>query len=334
MVDDFQQTLKGQTYTACEVAAKATSNDSLKAIVKKLDTSSFGYIAHEQSSQFLGYLVVDQERDRIEKYPMPMTVTPLEENERIVLASAHAQFQKLNEMCLDSLTRHLPDFNKILDPYKKFDYKEPSDVPLMTILDAQTYDNLSNTFAHLPSLHIILDLSPRFANIPMEQLIRAVVSFEKSIIKDGLNKTDKELMQLIASEKKDSPKRTMARYIIACLCLKTSLSILDQMLFQSVLRAKQPFFNEDNVINISNISSNIISSSLLLEYQWDGQIELIRIFDIVLAKFEQIANICTELWRVEFAHHQMSQEFGSSIKLGLRNIDNDLNPYDSLFKHI
>jgi hypothetical protein len=305
----------------------------LKKIVDKLNANEFGYIAQKEGAQFLAYLMVNQARDSLLKGPFPVKIVLLEEDELGLLAGAHAQIVLMNEKCLASVIAQLPSISKAVNPYNKYVFHVPEKILPVSILNLEDINTIAASFGKHPAIAQILDNKlPNVTPVSEDQYIKSVLTFEEMLLRNGLFHNPEDLAKIMHTESPDSPRRIIARHFVGLVCLRASLSILDQLIFQAVLSNKLAYFSQDNVIQVQKATDHLASRALSLVYQLGDQTGIVRCLDLVLAKITQLKMSSAELWRVESVQHQFSQEFGEQTTIDLRNVDDNLNPFGPLLK--
>ena len=124
----------GEAYKLCKAVQESPSRAMVKNLLESLnsvpqhdlnteqDRSHFGYIARQANAQILGYLMVDQERDKLNQGPYPVRVPPLKDDERRILSGVHGKIADLNKRCTLPIIDNLPEYAKLIDPYNQYNY--------------------------------------------------------------------------------------------------------------------------------------------------------------------------------------------------------------------
>ena len=122
-------TIVEAAYKLCKSIVVCPARVPLQALIYELnhtlasqpagyaDRATFGYMARQQRSQFLGYLLIDQERAEITKAPSPRNVPPLTDPERALLLAAHSQIEALNQLALEPFLLLFPRAKRATNPY-------------------------------------------------------------------------------------------------------------------------------------------------------------------------------------------------------------------------
>lgn len=325
--------IRSDAYSICKHVWDSPSREHLKSVVRKLQASEFGYLAQGQHAQILSFLVIDQRKPELEKKLQLLRIIPLDDEDRILLSKAHKQILQLNMKCIAPLSAELPQCVKAVDPYHKFKYKL-SEVPDGDILSEEVLGKMAKSFNEHPAIKAAIQ-SVKAATIKMteDEYIKAVSIFYETLIKAGAYDAPNHIINIMFSHK-DSLQRTIARHITALTCIQASLSVLDQLIYQAILNNKLPLLDKNNIIEIGQMSNNLVGNGLFLSYQPGEQLSTVNISDIVLVKIETPGLPLGELWQAQAVHREYSQEFGSCAELTLREVDENLNLFGHLLEHI
>ncbi len=326
--------IRSDAYAMCKNVWTSPSRDRLKSVIKKLQASEFGYLARGQHAQILSFLIIDQRKTELEKKMQPLHIIPLEDEDRILLAKAHKNIVQLNMKCIAPLAAELPQCVKAVDPYRKFKY-EPSETPDGDILSEEVLVKMASSFYEHSAVKAVIQ-NGKSATIKMaeDKYVEAVSIFYETLIKAGVYNAPNDIIKIMFSQNENSLQRRIARHITALTCIQASLSVLDQLIYQAILSNKLPVLDKNNIIEIGQMSNNLVGNGLSLLYQPSEQLFMADIYDIVLVKSETFDLPLGQLWQVEAVHYEYSQEFGSNEELTLREVDENLNPFGHLLKHI
>ena len=117
------------------------------------------------------------------------------------------------------------------------------------------------------------------------------------------------------------------------LTLRTSLWVLNELLYQAFWTEKLPFISEDSIVKLGPITSTIagmgvslIATPRQLESPSDPQLFLYKVPDDALPDI----GLC----RMELQSHSYSADYGDTIEISARAVDDNLNPYGPLLKHL
>lgn len=319
----------------CTMVMKSPSREQVGDFIRRLNGTELGYIARKLNAQALGYLLVDQDREKLENIPILGQIPPLDDQERQLLGGFHFQLVQLNKQCVSPLIAELHDCSKAIDPYNRFKYRTSIDTHEGDVLIQKAINGMATSFHKHPAISVALDSYKAFGHkITESKYTESVCQLTDKILKEGVFKAPNDLTQIIFTENPDTPYRLIARHLIALLCVRASLAILDQMVYQAMLSDRLLLLAEDNIINIEGPSQHLVGSGLSVIYQPDQLASFVNLFDLVIVKCMSSHIPIDKLCRVEGIHFEYSKEFGHTIKVDLRVIDENLNPFGSLLEHI
>jgi len=326
--------IRSDAYAMCKSVWTSPSRDQLKSVIKKLQGSESGYLARRQHAQILGFLVIDQRKTDIEEKMQALHIVPLENEDRILLSGAHKNVVQLNTRCIAPLATELPECIEAVDPYRKFKYELP-EMSDGDILSEEALVKMASSFSGHPAIKVAIESAKSSViKIPKGKYVEAVSIFYDALIKAGAYDAPNDVVSIMSGQSKDSPQRIIARHVSALACIKASLSVLDQLVYQAILSNKLPLLDQNNIIEIGQMSNNLVSNGLSLLYQPFEQPCMLNVYDVVLVKIETSGSPLGQLWRIEAIHFESSQEFGSSKELTLREVDENLNPFGHLLDHM
>lgn len=326
--------IRSDAYATCKSVWTSPSRNPLRSVIKKPQASEFGYLAQGQRAQILGFLVIDQRKTNIEKNMQFLHILPLEDEDRILLSAAHKTIVQLNTKCIAPLAIDLPQCVKAIDPYGKFKYELPQTLG-GDVLSEEVLAKMAISFHEHPAIKVAIQ-SAKSSAIKMadEKYAEAVSVFYNTLIKAGAYDAPNDIVSIMVGQSKDSPQRVIARQITALTCIRASLSILDQLIYQAILTNRLPLLDQNNVTEIGQMSNNFVGNGLSLSYQPSEQLFRVNVHDVVLVKIETPGLPLGQLWHVEAIHSEFSQEFGSLNELTLREVDENLNPFGHLLEHM
>lgn len=290
-------TILQAAYAACKAVIASAGREPLRAIIYELnhslsspppgyvDRSMLGYLARQQRSQFLGYLLVDQERARLASAPMPALIPPLSDEQRNLLLAAHSQMVALNHRALEPLLNKFPHAAEATDPYG-------AKLPLTAALDhrsppfaVEAFESVAVAFQSHPGLRLAITSPPELVNtITAENLLEGVENLEREVRSDGPGKTPRELGDFLHSEPTTSGRRFLVRFLASLMSLRASLRVLDQMLYQAVQTDKPPVLDQNNIADLHHLGSSVTGEGVRLLFQPDLTTFALEPGDIVLLK--------------------------------------------------
>ncbi len=332
-------------YRVCKSIRSLPVREEVKGLIHNLSFGSLaegtqsrsyrelGFLGKNASIQFLGYLVVNQKGDVLEDLPYQTKIGSLSPDELSLLERTHRFILQIDKNCCDYLGAVLPNAVDAIDPYLQHDYKFQRVPDKGISLNLESIGNLCAAFEQHPSLRIIREhLTPRnnIRQIPKERLSCVVLTIVSRIDSYGLFDEPPDLQQLEITVKKNSQRYHVGKILTALVALKTSLSILNQLLYQAFLYDKLAVLNQENVFQIGKHSRSFLGESISVSSQLLNHEIFSNAGGMVLIKLPLNNHKIDGLYRIERNDVSVSADFGNSMKLGLRRIDNDLNCYPGL----
>lgn len=327
--------IRDDAYRLYTLVMKSPSREQVGDLIRRLNGTEFGYIARNHHAQILGYLMVDQERDKLEEAPFNLNIQLLNDFERKLMSAVHMQIVQLNEQCTVPVRDRLHNCAMAIDPFNKFQYNAPLDTPACNILSQDAIDAMAKSFHRHPAIIAALDSCALITNkVTESHYVASVLKFTEILIREGVFNTPKELTDIAFTQSKESQYRLVARHLIALMCIRDSLAILDQLIYKAMVSDRLPVLTEDNIIDIEGPSHHHAGSGLSLIYQPDQLASFVEVFDLVIVKCSSLQAPIDLLYRVERVRMEYSRDSGQTLEVALREIDENLNPYGSLLDHI
>ena len=336
--------LRSDTYKLCKKVSSSRHRSEIKSLIWDLNhatedeiksgqhRSSFGFAARQIRAQALGYLVVNRDKDSLAKdYPPLRWTTGLTNDEVLLLAGTHQQLADLDQFCLKPLTENHPQFLPAVDPYHRYGYQFPDEVTEVELFSREEKEIISDSFMQHPAFKIIFD-SMEVAQKSMldDQLIKAVNGLEIKLLQAGPLHTPKDLSYLANIPEANAPERLTFRFFSALLCLRASIDILNELIFQAILVDKLPVFNNNNVLDYESVTAHLGGIGIAVLCQPD---DIDMDIGLVLVK-DPTLTIPVDLCRIEAIKVENSNELGDVAYVLVRLIDENLNPYGNLLKQI
>jgi hypothetical protein len=300
------------------------------------DRSSFGYLARQLHVQILGYLVVNERSESLTPLMRLSQSPPLSDGERRELESVHAWIRRLNDMCLEPLTARLPECAKAVDPYSSYPYSMPADTVPARIVSEDAMAAVADAFHQHPAIRIAIeDLGSVVDNIQESTCHEVVRSWTESILRAGLAGPPRELDRLATLEPASSSRRLVARRVAALVCLRASIAVLDQLVYQTLVSDRLPLLNEDNIIVVKSRTSHLTGTGITLVYQPNERADVLADLLAVVLVRSRPARIPRAIsCSLEAMRYEASEEYGETVEIGLREFDDNLNPFSPLIQHL
>jgi hypothetical protein len=258
-----------------------------------------------------------------------------EEKRGILLGAANQVFQ-LNELCIAEFTKEFPHYTYALNPYSWFPdlieyYKLNSNNEYKKYLfDTKQVEEIVSIFYETPAFKYALSA---FSEVTDRTLLmfaeQAVVKLNEDLENAGARNKTKVFGEL--GEKK---LNAYERHIVSLLCVRDSLSNLNQLIYQSILQEKLTAINSDNIIDYS-ISMTESGLGAAVKYIISsGDLWGIELFDLVVLNLDML-NTENSLFRI--STRISMGDFDDTVDVEARLIDKNLNAYsgfiDKLMKN-
>jgi hypothetical protein len=340
--------IRHNAYDLCKTVWSSPVRETIQTTIRNLsmatdeqirtsnNRSGIGYAARPYRAQLLGYLFVDREKERLaENYPPLRGTLGLTEGERGILTQAQKQVEALDKRCVSKLTEAVPECSLAINPYSRFNYEIPEGTDDVQLYDEQLAQILFESFHLHPAISIALESRKSFKAIVPENkrqstldIAKTVLNLEQSLLAAGPLLAPRRLFELLITQPPGTANEALLDYICALTCIKASLDTLNELLYQAILTNKLPVLDNDSIIEFGNIVGTSVSKGFTVKYQPTEKSGLGN-FGLVLVK-AKISNQELDLGRIETAEVQLSGEFGDSVRVTVREIDEHLNPYGQL----
>jgi hypothetical protein len=348
--------IRDDAYALCKTVFRVPLKEALKGLVEELnrsprvnapdqavsaaqDRSLFGYLARGgrdwNRAQILPFLLLAMRSGQPLSDRFPMIIPSLRDEERELFARAHAQMLRLNYECLSPLLSRLPHYARAVSPYGHL-----PDVPLSEesgddLLSTQSISAMARSFHRHPAFSIALGSNPLSAKDAEQfDLAQAVWQIDESIHRAGTIHEPKDINDIFANSRESAPNRTAFRHLSALVCLRESLTMLDQLVFQALLseNLKLPVLDEDNIIDPGRWVTTHVSKGNHVIYQRDARAPRGINDYLVLYLWPHGYKPVKELCHVEHLRIDYSGDAGMKAFIALRTIDENLNPFGQLLK--
>ena len=325
--------IKKKTFELCKSVWASADRKSVQDLFNHSEQRAywqqFSYFAKQVSRydfQFYSYLYLDEQRGSFSKsHAIPI----LPAKDRSLLASAHRQLLKLNVMCLAPLVHVSAACTDVFSPYYKYAPMDINEGEEIEIFDKKIASELAAQFHDHPALKIVLMNSknlPLLASHPRyRQEIQELID---SLIDSGARKLPADIEKILLSDNNHGNEEFF--HYAAAVGVITSLTVINQLLFQAVLAEKLAKFDSDNCMSMHitfGRGISLVHQSQLLEL-------VVEPNDIVL-----VENIWGDkgnyLCRIEnTTMSPFPAEFGTTGRAEMRIIDDNLNPYNRLLPRV
>jgi hypothetical protein len=340
--------IRRDAYNLCKSIWSSPIRSQVQVLLQNLNTASeeqmrtgnhrasFGAASRQLRAQLMGYLVIDRDKERIAKdYPPLRWTQGLSDEERQLLIKIHKQFILLNSRCVSTLTQLVPECSSAIDPYFKFGYEISDEIEEVQLYDEEIAQALFHSFQSHPAIAIALESNDKFKEAtpeterpPINEIIQAVINLEQGLLNSGPLHSPEKLWKLSITHQPGSANRVLLEYIYALVCVRASLDILNELIYQALWTNKLPVLDKNSIIKVGNLTSTFSGMGFTLKYQPNeksgfGDLGLILVKTTI---HDREFDLC----RAEKVNVQVSQDFGDTVDISLREIDENLNPYKGL----
>ena len=296
-----------------------------------LTGGTIGYQGSHLYRQFLGYLAIYNDRERINK-ESPIKIEELPQETIDLFTYGHSYIKALNKLCLNPLLELIPSSYKVLDPYwimenqKSFSNEVDISSPSVNSL-VQSFQ-LSKPFKVIKNR---LNYAPQLKDLKEQDIANAVYSIIERIKQFGLKNCPEDLFELGLRVNLVNPESILSAIILSLINIHSALQIIDQVLFQSFITDKIICLDESNIYSVSHMGSNRLSE--IIEVVSSELVHLpgeIIIIDLQFDNLPQKKRFCM----VEQIQMKFSQDFGNEFIVGTRCVDESASGYPNLIRNI
>lgn len=252
-----------------------------------------------------------------------------DEEKRGVLLGVTNQVFQLNELCIAPLTKKFPHYTYVLNPYSWFPdvieyYKlNTNDEYKNHLFDTKQAEEIANAFYETPALKYVLSALPEIEGNPLTaHSEQAVIKLNEDLLNAGARKGIN-----LFGEQGEIKLNAFQRHIVGLVCIKNSLSNLNQLIYQAVIQDKLTAINIDDVFDYS-VSWTESGEGIALKYLISrGELWGIELNDLIQLNLDRYG-INNSLSRIE-AKYSFGK-FKDTVDIEARIIDKNLNAYHQL----
>ena len=288
------------------------------------DRSQLGYFARHQYLQTLGFLLLDETQ-------LPISLPKLTQEEKALIGAFHSQLVSLNVKCVSNVVNKLPLIIEAVNPYseyKDFSFESNTDI---VFFDEEKVGKLAQAFSGHPGIDGAIKSVPNdIRQINSDIYVKGVAELKKRLHVAGVHDSPKELVQISFSRDSNDQNLILFRHLVSLVTIRTSLELLNQLLFQAAQFERLTIFDEENVIKILNNTINVVGQGVTLAYQIDARNFIIDPNDLVLFNGSIIDRDKILLGWVQDTNISFSEESGNIGELSVWLLDENLNPFSGL----
>lgn len=330
--------LRAVAYAACKSVRAWDGRSEFGEVIRSLtistgkpmspdDRSMFGYVARKQHAQVAGYLATDEYRDRLAGQPFGPP-PPLATHERNLLAGVHAEFLRLNDACIDRVFPTGHAARTILDPYNSLAPVSVAEAAPLIMFDEVTVRSVANAFELHPGLAIVRGLNVPEGTEDADRMFEATQSLERHLQHAGPLETPDDVFRVLVE--RNTPQHQMMKLIAAFMNLRVALGVLDQLVYQALLRDRLPVLSLDNTIAVDKAVHHGAGGGWQLLCLHDEATASVECGGLVLLSGLPSVGGTSQLGSVVRITTSMGGDIGPTLELELREIDENLSPYGGL----
>jgi len=337
----MSKSIKEIIFSTCKNILGSKIRNDIKNQLHVLDRDESGmlaYLARQQNLQFLSYLIIDRDRESYQNLPRPLLINQLSEAQKKYIEIGNDVICRVNAFCLSSLQQINPDLIGLIDPYDEFTYKGSHKAPKKIFTEIINEIDLKETFNDHPGLTIIKRSLRAISNINSQQFQASLRDSIKTIMKNihtsGIKNVPEDISRFPLSARRDSPEFHIANLLFGLVALKTSLFVIDQMIFSAFNIDKLPVLDNDNVFSIKHNGHNALGEYLITESQPTGSELFASPGDIIFVDLVREDHTINGPFLIENKKMSLGSEYGEKIQFDMRKLDSTLNPFFGLVKYM
>lgn len=329
---------------------KIQKNDEIKNVAKLIidlpnakeesesGRAEFSYVARNDNNQFYGYLYTnDHTEEYLSLFPK---IEQLEKNEIQLIARAHATIMRLVHGCLDEFESKYPKLACVMNPYWRYFTIDPQYENAEPFLEDADYQQAIDAFktSALYRKLFTSEVTKLVETIPEKQVQKLFGVLENEMQTcptDQVPEAVDNLTKALYGGYMEPADVLMAETLLG-IALQFSLQNACSLLFTALVGENLIVLNEDNLISIDDMESNIWHEYITLcsdDIFLSGSTRIVG--DIVLIdchsqpdydihKFGQVRS-----YTANYDH-----AMGTTSKFTLVVVDEDLNPLSQVTKLI
>ncbi|UYN89132.1 MAG: hypothetical protein KIT08_08520 [Anaerolineales bacterium] len=327
-------TILEAAYTLAKSVKSLTKRNDLRKLIYNLnsvregqiDRNHFGYVARNQRLQLYGYLLTEANRSKLEQSPFGLP--RIEQEELQLISSFHNQLVEVDRLCIQTLVEHNPRLEQALDIYDPTLLKNIPPSLKEIRFENSAIQLFVEEFIKHPSYSCLLGFPRDFLDLSAQKISNHVRNFEASIL--AQEDCPSELQRVIFTYERNSQERKILRFITNLVALRSSLSHLNQLLFQALTVDKLAILDGETIISFEGPRHNLCGESYRILVQLGSRTFKMEVNDLVLIKNPLDLNAATQLGWIQAQAFEISRETGQTLQLDLRRINESLSAYGSL----
>ena len=306
------------------------SKDDDPNIIKRPPHGDLAYIGSHQRIQFLGYLFADESVDEINKKE-PFSATHLDDEERAIIESAHNTLRLFLDVCTSEIRNKYPKIGLLIDPYSR--YRQPnSRHSTKSLFSESEVKECAEAFKSgiLYKKTISNEALQFFERVDIQTIHQLIALQEKQFANDmdTITKETDDFFRKLHSKSDIGAADILMMYTSYCYALRQELGLAIQMLYEAIIGLEMPVMNSDNIIDLVKHSNDIVyekyvvlSQDIMLGFAGSG----VGSIALLVCDPSDVYHI-KEFGEIIAMTVNFAGEFGSSSKVTIITVDEELNP--------
>ena len=306
-----------------------TAEDDPK-VIKRPPHGDLAYIGAHQRIQFLGYLFADESVNEINKQE-PFSATALDDDEREIIEKAYNTVRYFLDACMAEVKRKYPKIAILVDPYSQ--YRNPNlRCKARAFLTENDVAECVEAFkSGKVYKKIITNEALRFFDRVNDPIVHQLVAVQNKQFTDDMDTVTKETedyFHKLYTSSQIGVADVLMLYTSYCYALRRSLGLAAQMLYEAILGLDMPVMNNDNIIDLADHQNNIVyekyvvlTQEVMLGFAGSGVGSM-----ALLTCDPSETNHVKEFGEMIAMTVNLIGEFGSSSKVTMITVDEELNP--------
>lgn len=306
--------------------------------IKKCLHGDFAQLAKQSNNQFLGYLFVDDNADKLQ-LPAFVKLEHLTSDERVLIERGHQTLMRLIELCLSDICKKSRIVADAMNPYYLFK-KVTLNSEIKPLLDDNDYEDVVRTFKNGRVYKALYDsdIALFFNNVDLQQMQALISIINKEFSTSYCDDVSSDLRNLsmrLMNEQINAPDALYA-FVILIYALKESLRMTCQLLFGAICGDGLIVLNNENLINIeSKVSSQICNFYKVFVQGCIISVVGHLVGDILLIDCDDCNNEhIHEFGMITSTTIQFIGEYGQTSKISFIIVDDELIPISNITQTI
>lgn len=327
--------IKSAAFNVCKELDKLSILKDTRNLIQDLrfrsqdkpDRSMFGYNAQNAKIQFLGYILVDERKDEVNKHlPISQAITSLAQEEKELFLKFHKFNEYINNKAIQAISKYYSELTYALDPYFVYQYKTPESIDISKDFSS-TFEAVNKLIDEISKSYLIDTFSKFQYQIftqgsPGQGLLEATHTLEERLKESNVHDSPSDFMELEHTMDKNSLQYSINKLLLSIIIFRGILSNINQLIYQNVRDEKFYILNEDNIIEVRQ-NFHQTANGVSIKAQPSESFSPKMPNDIIFIDYKtENLNGLYHLHRYTFS---MNQETGELEDFAMRKIDDNLS---------